>query len=199
LDSEVENRSVLAALSVAIEARDNEAAGHNERIAHLSVRIGHAMGLDNGKLRVLAHAGLLHDIGKLAIPDALLRTSTPLNDEEIALMQTHPLRGVDILDKLGNFKAETAAIVAHHERIDGSGYPHGLVGEQIPIEARIIAVADTYESIIADRPSCPGRSPEVAFALLHKERGVKLDTDCVNALFKVLAPVERQWPFALKH
>ena len=197
VEFEVQHVNALAALSAAIEARDNETAGHNQRVADLSVRIGRAMGLDNGRLRVLAHAGLLHDIGKLATPDAILHKPGGLTDEEMAIMKTHPLRGLDILAKLGKFEAETAAITAHHERNDGSGYPYGLVGDQIPMEARIIAVVDTYDAVVSDRPYRPGRSPEVAFAILHKERGVKLDAECVNGLFRVLAPAKHQWHVGL--
>ena len=195
---EVDHVNALAALSAAIEARDNETAGHNERVANLSVRIGRAMGLDNGKLRVLAHAGLLHDIGKLATPDAILHKPGRLTPEEAEIMKSHPTRGLDILAKLGNFKQETAAIMAHHERLDGSGYPYGLKGKEIPIEARVIAVVDTYDAITSDRPYRPARTREVAFAILHKERGVTLDTTCVNAIFQVLAPVERQWSLGLQ-
>lgn len=185
---QVERRSVtaLSALSAAIEARDNDTAGHNERVANLSVRVGRAIGLDGHKLRVLAHAGLLHDIGKLAMPDAILHKPGRLTDEEMEMMKTHPVRGLDILAQMGDFKEATDAIMAHHERIGGTGYPYGLVGDEIPIEARIIAVVDTYDAIVSDRPYRLGRSNEVAFGILREERGTTLDADCVDALLQVV-------------
>lgn len=186
LPAEVQSLNALAALSAAIEARDNDTAGHNDRVANLSVRVGRTMGLDNARLRVLAHAGLLHDIGKLAMPDAVLHKPGPLTEEEMAIMKTHPLRGLDILAKLGKFDQETAVIMTHHERIDGSGYPHGLMGNLIPIEGRILAVVDTYDAIVSDRPYRAGRPTAVALALLRQESGITLDAGCIEALIQAI-------------
>ncbi|MFN2465929.1 MAG: HD-GYP domain-containing protein [Candidatus Dormibacteria bacterium] len=108
----------------------------------------------------MARAGLLHDIGKLHIPDSILLKPGPLSDEELMVMKQHPEMGLDILARLGKFDEEAEVVIAHHERIDGSGYPRGLKGDQIPLGARILAVADTYDVLVSDRPYRRARTRE---------------------------------------
>jgi HD-GYP domain-containing protein (c-di-GMP phosphodiesterase class II) len=138
------------------------------------------------ELRVLARSGLLHDVGKLGVPDAILAKHGPLNESESAIMKTHPEIGVAILKRGGHFKRELLGVLYHHERMDGSGYPHGLVSEAIPIEARIVAVADTYDVLTTDRPyrrACGGRE---ARRVVQDEAGTHLDAHVVVALMRAL-------------
>jgi putative two-component system response regulator len=139
------------------------------------------------ELRTLARSGLLHDVGKLGIPDAILHKQGPLNDAEWAVMKTHPEIGLRILQRCGHFKRELLAVLYHHERMDGAGYPHGLGGDAIPIEARIVAVADMYDVLTSDRPYRRARSPEEARAIVESEAGPHLDRRLVGALLRTTA------------
>ena len=136
IDVEEIDFEVIAALVAAVEVKDRETQGHNRRVAQLCVQIGRQLGMSATELRVLARSGLLHDVGKLGIPDAILEKQGPLNESETALMKTHPEIGVAILKRGGHFKRELLGVLYHHERMDGSGYPHGLQADAIPIEAR---------------------------------------------------------------
>ena len=125
-----------------VHVSDNEIRAHNGRVGDLCVRIGRQLGMTASEQRVLARSGLLHDIGKLAIPGSILHKHDPLDDSEWKLMRTHPEVGLRILQWAGKFERALLAVLYHHERMDGRGYPHGLVGDAIPIEARVVAVAD---------------------------------------------------------
>jgi putative nucleotidyltransferase with HDIG domain len=184
---ELENVDSIAALAAAIELKDHDTQGHTVRVAELAVRVGREMGLDNRSLRVLARAGLLHDIGKLGIPDKILVKPGPLDDDEWRVMRTHPELGLDILARCGILPREAEIIMAHHERMDGSGYPRGLEGPAIPIEARIIAVADTYDVLLSDRPYRRALPHDAAVQVLRKESGAnKLYPAAVEALLRVV-------------
>lgn len=184
---ELENVDSIAALAAAIELKDHDTQGHTLRVAELSVRVGRQMGLDNRSLRVLARAGLLHDIGKLGIPDSILVKPGPLDPDEWRVMKTHPQLGLDILARCGILPREAEIIRAHHERMDGSGYPSGLDGPEIPIEARIIAVADTYDVLLSDRPYRRALPHAAAVQVLLKEAAAnKLYDAAVEALLRVV-------------
>jgi HD-GYP domain-containing protein (c-di-GMP phosphodiesterase class II) len=186
IDVEELDFEVIAALVAAVEVKDRETQGHNRRVAQLSVQIGRQLGMSATELRVLARTGLLHDVGKLGVPDAILEKHGPLNESESAIMKTHPEIGVSILKRGGHFKRELLGVLYHHERMDGSGYPHGLVSDAIPIEARIVAVADTYDVLTTDRPyrrACGGRQ---ARGVVQDEAGTHLDPHVVVALMRVL-------------
>jgi putative nucleotidyltransferase with HDIG domain len=141
--AELEHVEAIAALAAATELKDPYTRGHTVRVAELAVAMGQQMNVGTQVLRVLARAGLLHDIGKLAIPDAILLKPGPLNAAEWAVMQTHPQLGLDMVARIGRLKRESEVLSAHHEKMDGTGYMQGLAGEAIPLESRIIAVADT--------------------------------------------------------
>jgi HD-GYP domain-containing protein (c-di-GMP phosphodiesterase class II) len=177
---------VIAALVAAIEAKDREARGHNRRVAHLCVQIGRQMGMTAPDLRVLARSGLLHDVGKLGIPEAILEKDGPLDEFESAVMKAHPEIGVVILKRGGNFDRELLGVLYHHERMDGSGYPHGLVAGAIPIEARIVAVADTYDVLTTDRPYRHACAASKARRIVQEEAGNHLDRRVVAALMRAL-------------
>lgn len=186
VDVEELDFEVIAALVAAVDVKDRETLGHNRRVAHLSVQIGRQLGMTATELRVLARSGLLHDVGKLGIPDAILEKQGPLDESELALMKTHPEIGVTILSRGGHFKRELLGVLYHHERMDGSGYPHGLMADAIPIEARIVAVADTYDVLTTDRPYRHACAGEEARRVIRAEAGSHLDRSVVAALMRAL-------------
>lgn len=167
-------RSLLG-LANALEAKDVYTRGHSERVAALARRIALAAGIAPGAADVIAQAGLLHDLGKIGIPESVLRKPGPLSEEEWAVMRRHPIVGAQIVAPL-EFFAEGAVIVRHHhERHDGSGYPDGLRGELIPLGARIVAVADVYDALTSDRPYRPRLARDEAVRRLDTEAGQTLD------------------------
>ncbi|GAC1661556.1 MAG: hypothetical protein PVS2B1_19570 [Candidatus Dormibacteraceae bacterium] len=165
--------------------KDRQALGHNQRVAQLCVQIGRQLSMTTTELRVLARAGLMHDIGKLAIPDEILGKRAALDESEWTLMKAHPEMG---LSMLGDSQSRRAllAVLYHHERLDGSGYPYGLRAEAIPIEARIVAVADTYDALTSNRPYRKARTPWDARRVLLAEAQGRLDERVVSAMFKAL-------------
>lgn len=175
-----------AIVALGLKVKDREARAHNLRVARLCVHIGRYMSMSAPELRVLARAGLLHDIGKISIPAAVLEKHSPLDESEWILMRTHPEMGLTLLDRAGQSSREVLAVLYHHERLDGSGYPYGLKAEAIPIEARIVAVADTYDALTSDRPYRLRCSPAEARRVLVEEARSRLDPRAVSALFGAL-------------
>ena len=165
--------------------KDRESLGHNRRVAQLCVQIGRQMAMTAAELRVLGRAGLLHDIGKLGIPDEILDKHSPLDQSEWTLMKSHPEIGLSILGERRS-RRELLAVLYHHERLDGSGYPYGLAGQAIPIEARIVAAADTYDALTSDRPYRKARPPMEARLVMMEEAGRRLDARVVSALLVAL-------------
>jgi len=186
VDAEAIDVEAVAALIAAVEVKDRETQGHNHRVAELCVAIGHELGMHAAELRVLARSGLLHDVGKLGIPDSILHKPGPLDEAEWTVMKTHPEIGLRIVNRAGRFERELLGVLYHHERMDGSGYPHGLLGGAIPLEARIVAVADTFDVLTSDRPYRKARSVAEARAVVAQESGAHLDREVVAALFKTL-------------
>src|SRR6267143_3063466 len=169
-----------------VHVSDKEIRAHNGRVGELCVRIARQLGMTASEQRVLARSGLLHDIGKLGIPGSILHKHDPLDDSEWKLMKTHPEVGLRILQWAGNFERALLAVLYHHERMDGSGYPHGLVGDAIPIEARVVAVADMYDVLTSDRPYQRARSEREARQILEDAAGPHLDPVVVSALLRSL-------------
>ena len=169
-----------------VRVSDREIRAHNGRVGDLCVRIARQLGMTAAEQRVLARSGLLHDIGKLGIPGAILHKHDPLDDSEWKLMRTHPEVGLRILQWAGHFERALLAVLHHHERMDGSGYPHGLVGDAIPIEARVVAVADMYDVLTSDRPYRRARTDREARRILEAEAGPHLDPHIVSALLQSL-------------
>lgn len=184
---EVENsyRSTLKALVQALETRDFETHGHSERVVTFSLRLGHEIGLDKDALKNLELGALLHDIGKIGVPDAILRKPAALNEDEWSKMKLHPLHGQKILRDIV-FLKEAAKIVAHHhEKWDGSGYPFGLRGEEIGIGARVFAVIDAFDAMTSDRVYRRGSNYEKALAELERCAGTQFDPVIVRAFRRV--------------
>ncbi|MDQ7030637.1 MAG: HD domain-containing protein [Ardenticatenia bacterium] len=179
--------ATLVALSKALDLRDRETEGHSVRVATLAVEIGTALGLDQGQLEHLWRGGLLHDIGKIGVPDTILQKPAPLSPQEWEIMKQHPVWGARILKSV-DFLVEAIPVVRyHHEAWDGSGYPEGLRRQEIPLLARIFMVADTYDAVTSDRPYRSRRSPEEALAVIREERGRRFDPEIVN-VFEALFP-----------
>ena len=165
----------LLGLANALEAKDVYTRGHSERVAALARRIALEAGVAPGAAGAIAQAGLLHDLGKIGIPEGVLRKRGPLSEEEWGVMRRHPIVGAQIVAPL-EFFADGAIIVRHHhERHDGSGYPDGLRGELIPLGARIVAVADVYDALISDRPYRPRLARAEVVRCLEAAAGRTLD------------------------
>ena len=169
IDSLDEADAVLFALARAVEHRDSLTAGHCERLAIMSTSLGAALGLSRAELIALYRGGYLHDIGKVAVPDAILFKPGPLTDEEWAVMKMHALKGVEICSPARTLAAALPIVRSHHERWDGSGYPDGLRGEEIPLLARILQVADIFDALIAPRPYKPALPVAEALRILGDE------------------------------
>ncbi len=167
--------------------KDNSTEEHTRRVALLAVQVGEALGLAPGRLRELAVGGLLHDMGKLAVPNAILCKPGRLTDEEMAVIRCHPRWGDELLAGLG-FPARVRRMVAgHHERLDGGGYPDGVGDVELDLETRILTVCDVYDALVSPRVYRGAWEPERALALLHEETGTAFDRRCVLALERVLA------------
>ena len=186
---EIENsyRITLKALVQALETRDFETHGHSERVVTFSLRLGHEVGLDKNALRHLELGALLHDIGKIGVPDAILRKPAKLNEEEWIKMKLHPLHGQQILRNIPFLEGAVQIVAQHHEQWDGSGYPFGLRGEDIDIGARIFAVVDAFDAIISDRVYRQGRPYKDAVKELERCAGTQFDVLVVEA-FKRIPP-----------
>jgi HD-GYP domain-containing protein (c-di-GMP phosphodiesterase class II) len=176
----------VVALAAAAEARDSYTYDHISRVGELSVCIGQAMGLSNLRLRSLAQGAMLHDIGKLYVSDTVLMKPDKLTSDEYTNVTQHPVLGYDLLARLRGFSREALIVKHHHEWWDGSGYPDGLKEEEIPLEARIVAVADVYDALTTDRPYRPALAHEEAIAQIEKEAGTHLDPNCVDAFLRIV-------------
>lgn len=176
----------LLGLANALEAKDPYTRGHSERVGALGRRLALVLGLKSAEAETIAQAGLLHDIGKIGVPEAVLRKPGALNRDDWTIMRQHPLIGAQIVTPFEFFASGALVIRHHHERCDGSGYPDGLAGAAIPIGARIIAVADVYDALTSERPYRKALSPDAAVAHLISEAGRTLDDEVIVALLGVL-------------
>jgi putative nucleotidyltransferase with HDIG domain len=183
--------SHVRALTVRLAAKDEYTEEHTRRVALRAVQVGEELGLSPRRVRALATGGLVHDIGKLSVPDAILKEPGPLTDEEFAVVKRHAEWGDRMLRDLG-FKEEVRQLVrSHHERLDGSGYPDGIAGPIMPLDVRILAVCDVYDALISQRVYREAWTQERAIALLREESGSAFDPKCVAALERVLARERR--------
>lgn len=178
-------RSTLKALTAALEARDAETHGHSERVVTFSLRLGRELGLDKTQMTALEFGSLLHDIGKIGVPDSILRKPAKLDEAEWKQMREHPLHGQQILREIEFLQGAARVVAQHHERWDGSGYPFGLKGYEIDLNARIFAVADAFDAMISDRVYRRGRSYETAAEELQLWSGRQFDPEIVQAFQRV--------------
>jgi len=177
----------VRALIICLARKDEYTEEHTRRVALRAVQVGEELGFAGRRLRALATGALVHDIGKLSVPDAILQKPGPLTDEEFAIVKRHPEWGDKMLIDLG-FGTDVRQLVRdHHERLDGSGYPRGYDGALISFDARILAVCDVYDALISRRVYREAWTHERALALLHEETGTSFDAKCVAALERVLA------------
>lgn len=180
--------SQVRAMLAALAAKDTSTEEHTRRVALLGVQIGKDLGLPPGRLRTLALGGLLHDIGKLSTPDAILKKPAPLTDEEFREIERHAEAGMRIVQELGQTsRAVISAVRDHHERLDGSGYPHGVTGEALSLEARILAVCDVYDALVSHRVYRPAWPHARAMAFMAEQAGVEFDPRVVASLNRVLS------------
>ena len=169
-----------------MEARDPYTAGHSQRVQSIALGIGEALGLPRARLDALRLAGLFHDIGKLRVPDAVLTKPGPLTSEEFDLIKRHPEDGADIVSHLGAMRDVLPFIRHHHERWDGLGYPAGLAGDEIPLEAAIVGLADAWDAMTTERPYSGARTDEEATEEIVRGRGTQFAPAVVDAFLASL-------------
>jgi putative nucleotidyltransferase with HDIG domain len=179
--------SHIRALLVELAAKDGYTEEHTRRVALRAVQVGDELGLPPERLRNLAVGGLMHDIGKLSVPDAILKKPGPLTDREFEVIKRHVDSGVALLRELGGFPGIVHRLVrSHHERLDGSGYPSSECADETPLDLRILAVCDVYDALRSTRVYRTAWSHERAMALLREGSGTLFDGRCVDALHRVL-------------
>jgi putative nucleotidyltransferase with HDIG domain len=171
----------LAALSAAIEARDPYAKGHSSRVTVFAQAMARALRLDKERISVLRLGALLHDVGKLVVPSAVLLKRGPLTDEELGLMRRHPAAGARMLRSLGAPETILPLVLHHHERWDGDGYPTGRRGDEIPLEARVLCIADSFDAMTSIRPYRSSWTPDEALKELERCAGTQFDPELVGA------------------
>ena len=178
-------RSTLKALTAALETRDSETHGHSERVVSYSLRLGREYGLSSDQMKALEFGSLLHDIGKIGVPDSILRKPAKLTEEEWVRMREHPLHGQQILRGIEFLQGASRVVAQHHEKWDGTGYPLGLRSEDIDICARIFSVADAFDAITSDRVYRRGKPYEAAAQELDDWAGRQFDPKVVEAFHRV--------------
>jgi two-component system response regulator RpfG len=181
---EERERETLVRLARAIEYRDTGTSAYLTRMSHFASLVAEGMGMGDDEVRVVELAAPLHDLGKIAIPDSILLKRGPLTADEIETMRKHPQIGFELLCDSANRLIRTSALIAlrHHERFDGSGYPGGLIGRDIPLQARIVAVADVLDALLSPRPYKDAWELSRALEYVREQRGLHFDPDCVDAL-----------------
>jgi putative nucleotidyltransferase with HDIG domain len=180
----------VGAVVTAADARDHETTGHSFRVSLYAIALAKALGIRGEELKSIEWGSLLHDVGKMVVPDEILRKMGPLTDDEWHIMKQHPTWGFDMLAEVSFLQPAALDIIySHHERWDGKGYPRGLAGAAVPLAARIFAVVDTYDAITSDRPYRRARSYQVAVHELQRVAGQQLDPKIVEA-FAELSEVE---------
>jgi HD-GYP domain-containing protein (c-di-GMP phosphodiesterase class II) len=183
-----ENRELFVgtvkALAAAIDGKDKYTRGHSERVARISVAIGKQMNMPDDELETLRISALLHDVGKIAVDDRILKKPSALTDEEFEIMKTHPVKGYKIMSQIPAMKEFLPGMYMHHEMVNGQGYPQGLKDEQIPLQAKIVSVADTFDAMTIDRPYSKGMILSDALARIKEFVGTRYDAAVVDALIR---------------
>lgn len=178
---------LIAALAKALDSRDTYTAHHSENVANVALKIARNMGLSKAKCDVVYQGGLLHDIGKIGIPEHILTKNCKLTDEEFEIIKNHSLLGYEIIKHIDIFNENGILdiVLFHHERYDGKGYPHGLKANQIPLTARIITVADAFDAMVSKRIYREGLDLNVALNEIRKNKGTQFDPEIVDAFLSI--------------
>jgi putative nucleotidyltransferase with HDIG domain len=180
------HQATIRALVQAVDIKDGYTRGHSERVGQASMMIARELGMDDSRVEVLRFAGILHDVGKLGVPTRLLRKDGPLTPEERRVIELHPEYGHEMVRGIGFLGEARAAVLHHHERLDGSGYPYGLLGSQIPESARVVAVADAFDAMTSTRSYRRARPVSAALEELSRCAGTQFDPLMVRALVRAL-------------
>ncbi|CAL9441673.1 HD-GYP domain-containing protein [Streptomyces sp. enrichment culture] len=183
------HRATIRALVQAVDIKDGYTRGHSERVGQASMMIARELGMDDERVEVLRFAGILHDVGKLGVPTRLLTKDGPLTPEERRVIELHPEYGHEMVRGISFLGEARAAVLHHHERLDGSGYPYGLAGSQIPESARVVAVADAFDAMTSTRSYSRARPVPVALEELQRCAGSHFDPRMVAALVRVIGRV----------
>ena len=181
-----QNGGILKALARSVDAKSPWTSGHSERVTDLALKIGSELKLDPEQLELLHKGGLLHDVGKIGVPTAILDKPGKLTEAEFKIIKKHPSLGEKILEPIKSFSDIIPIVVQHHERFDGKGYPKGLTGDAISMGARILSVADTYDAIVSDRSFRKGLSHSEAIDIIKEVSGTQLDPKVVNAFLRII-------------
>ena len=176
----------IEALRLVVDAKDIYTRGHSDRVGYFVMKIGEKMGMSKQQIEVLRVAGIFHDVGKIGTADDILIKSEKLSEEEMLEIRKHPIKGANILSAVSMFKDVVPIVRSHHERVDGRGYPDGLKGEDIPVNARVISVADAFDAMVSDRQYRSHLSLEQAKQQLLEGRGTQFDKDIVNVFIELL-------------
>jgi HD-GYP domain-containing protein (c-di-GMP phosphodiesterase class II) len=187
------NLETLAVLGSAIAKRDADTDAHNYRVSLYAVRLAEKIGLGAENMRGLIKGSFIHDVGKIGIPDAVLHKPGPLNEEEYRLMQTHVAMGVDIVSRAAWLRDSVPVVAAHHEKFGGGGYPQGTRADDIPLAARIFAIADVFDALTSKRPYKNPLGFEETMQILHQERGVHFDPTLLDAFAGIAAELHRKY------
>ncbi|MCH8948800.1 MAG: HD domain-containing protein [Chloroflexi bacterium] len=182
---EQQNRETMGMLATLVEARDTDAGAHLKSIQHISRALALHLGYTDQEAQEIAYASMMHDVGKANLPDSILQNTGPLSEEEWAVMRSHTVWGDELLAENDDFELARIVARSHHEHWDGSGYPDGLAGEDIPVAARIVAVADVYDALISERPYKAAWSPEDAIQEIQRIAGSHLDACIVEAFVEL--------------
>ena len=187
------SEQMAQSLIEAIEAKDPYTRGHSERVQTVSIAIGRAAGLSGQSVEDISWGALLHDVGKIGIPDSIICKAGGLTKDEYTMIKTHPERSFEILRHVENLSSgAVAAARHHHERFDGGGYPSGLQGKAIPVEARVISIGDTYDAVTSSRSYRPGSDHESAMRIIRDAAGTQLDDDLVR-IFERACELSPEW------
>jgi HD-GYP domain-containing protein (c-di-GMP phosphodiesterase class II) len=179
--------ATIAGWSHAMDLRDKEMEGHTQRVTEMTIRLAGQMGIDSQELVHIRRGALLHDIGKLGVPDQILHKPGELTEEEQTIMRQHPTYAYNMLTPIHHLQPALAIPFCHHEKWDGTGYPRGLKGTEIPIAARIFAVADVWDAITSDRPYRKAWSKEDALKYMEEQSGKFFDPQVIDTFFRLIA------------
>lgn len=177
---------MIEVLLASLAARDPATVQHMRRVGALSLKLAQALGLNNNEAHLVSLGGLLHDLGKLAIPDAILNKQNGLNEAERTAILQHPITGAALLQPIHALQAAAPIVRTHHEQLNGQGYPDGLRGDEIPLATRIVTVADVYDALTSERPYHTPKSPSEALRILRKGAGTHFDPRVLETLAGLL-------------